>query len=98
MDKPTPVERIEDVREAICQIREFLKEFSMEQFLLDKKVQSAVLFQFVIIGEAIRSLSASGGSEGDSLSLPLPSLANRLLRTNDTASYGSQRRTIVRIP
>ncbi len=54
MDKPTPRQRIEHVLEAIKLIREFVTNVNETDFLKDKKVQSAVQYQFLIIGEAIR--------------------------------------------
>ena len=54
MDKPTPRQRIEHVLEAIRLIREFVETVNEAAFLEDKKVQSAVQYQFLIIGEAIR--------------------------------------------
>nr|MBI1228811.1 DUF86 domain-containing protein [Cytophagales bacterium] len=54
MDKPTPKERVEHVLEAIRLIREFVAETDETEFLKDKKIQSAVQFQFLIIGEAFR--------------------------------------------
>lgn len=54
MDKPTPRQRIEHVLEAIRLIREFIANVNETDFLDDKKVQSAVQYQFLIIGEAIR--------------------------------------------
>jgi len=56
MDKPTPRERIEHILEAISLIREFVSDLDEQQFLKDVKVQSAVQFQFLIIGEAVRHL------------------------------------------
>ena len=59
MDKPTPPERIEDVIEAISSIRKFIGSVSQDDFLKDIKLQSAVLFQFLIIGEAINKVDRS---------------------------------------
>ncbi|TVR40699.1 MAG: DUF86 domain-containing protein [Cryomorphaceae bacterium] len=56
MDKPTPKERLEHVLEAIRLIRLFVADVSEEQFLQDEKVQSAVQYQFLIIGEAIKHI------------------------------------------
>ncbi|MBC7508407.1 MAG: DUF86 domain-containing protein [Ferruginibacter sp.] len=54
MDKPTPKERAEHILEAIQLIREFVVGVSEAAFLKDIKNQSAVQYQFLIIGEAIR--------------------------------------------
>jgi len=54
MDKPTPRERLEHIREAILNIQAFVKDVSKEQFLSDKIRQDAALYRFIIIGEAIR--------------------------------------------
>ena len=54
MDKPTPKERAEHILEAIQLIREFVAGINEAAFLKDIKIQSAVQYQFLIIGEAIR--------------------------------------------
>ncbi len=54
MDKPTPKERAEQILVAIELIREFVTGINETVFLKDIKVQSAVQYQFLIIGEAIR--------------------------------------------
>jgi uncharacterized protein with HEPN domain len=59
MDKPTPKERIEHVLLAIDSIREFIEGSKLKEFQTDLKLQSAVLFQFLIIGEAIRHIDDS---------------------------------------
>ena len=56
MNKPTPVDRIEHVLKSILSIKEFVTGESQDQFINDIKLQSAVLFQFLIIGEAIRHI------------------------------------------
>ena len=58
MDKPTPKERIEHILEAIQHIHEFVKGLDEKDFIADIKVQSAVQYQFLIIGEAIRHIDA----------------------------------------
>jgi len=54
MDKPTPRERVEHILEAISLIREFVADIDQSVFLKDKKIQSAVQYQFLIIGGAIK--------------------------------------------
>ena len=54
MDKPTPKERAEHILKAIACIREFVKGIDEDAFVKDIKLQSAVQYQFLIIGEAIR--------------------------------------------
>jgi uncharacterized protein with HEPN domain len=54
MDKPTPQKRLEHVLVAINLIGEFIGEVDEKSFLQDIKLQSAVQYQFLIIGEAIR--------------------------------------------
>ena len=56
MAKPTPKERIEHILEAIRLIKEFVADVDEAQFLKDVKIQSAVQYQFLIIGEAIRHI------------------------------------------
>lgn len=54
MDKPTPKQRVAHVLEAIGLIREFVSDVDEAGFLRDVKIQSAVQYQFLIIGEAIK--------------------------------------------
>jgi len=54
MDKPIPKERAEHILDAIQLIRDFVNGLDEATFLTDIKIQSAVQFQFLIIGEAIR--------------------------------------------
>jgi uncharacterized protein with HEPN domain len=54
MDKPTPKNRLEHVLEAIHLINEFIDGVDEKSFSQDIKLQSAVQYQFLIIGEAIR--------------------------------------------
>lgn len=54
MAKPTPKERIEHVLHAIQLIKDFVSGVNEKEFLNDIKMQSAVKYQFLIIGEAIR--------------------------------------------
>ena len=56
MDKPTPKQRAIHILEAIQLIRDFVADSSLEVFLSDLKVQSAVQYQFLIIGEAIKHM------------------------------------------
>lgn len=56
MDKPTPKERVEHILNAIQLIRQFVDGADEASFLKDIKVQSAVQYQFLIIGEAIRHI------------------------------------------
>ena len=56
---PSDRERLKHILEAIQAIFDFTINISEEQFLKDNVCQSAVLFQFVIIGEAAASLSLS---------------------------------------
>ncbi len=53
MDKPTPKERVEHILEVIKLIKEFVAGTDENAFIKDVKVQSAVQYQFLIIGEAI---------------------------------------------
>jgi len=59
MDKPTPKDRVEHILKAIQLIREFVEGVDEAQFLSDVKIQSAVQFQFLVIGEAIRSIDTN---------------------------------------
>ncbi len=50
-------ERIAHILEAIGLIEEFIQDVDRNVFLQNKQIQSAVLYQFLIIGEAVASLS-----------------------------------------
>ena len=54
MDKPTLKERAEHILIAIKLIKEFVTGIDETTFVKDIKIQSAVQYQFLIIGEAIR--------------------------------------------
>jgi uncharacterized protein with HEPN domain len=54
MDKPTPKERLEHVLEAISLIKQFVASVDESGFMKNIMIQSAVQYQFLIIGEAIR--------------------------------------------
>jgi uncharacterized protein with HEPN domain len=54
MDKPTSKERAQHILDAILLSRDFVKGLDEATFLTDIKIQSAVQYQFLIIGEAIR--------------------------------------------
>lgn len=56
MGKPTPKERVEHVLEAIGLIRAFVENVDENSFVNDPKVHSAVQFQFLVIGEAVRDI------------------------------------------
>jgi uncharacterized protein with HEPN domain len=53
MDKPTSKERLEHIRTAIHRIKSFINGKTIDDFLIDNVLQDAVLYQFIIIGEAI---------------------------------------------
>jgi uncharacterized protein with HEPN domain len=54
MDKPTPKERLEHIKSAILKIKSFVQDKSPGDFMSDAIRHDAVLYQFIIIGEAIR--------------------------------------------
>jgi uncharacterized protein with HEPN domain len=58
MDKSTPKERLDHIKSAILQIKLFVKNKSLEDFMSDIIRQNAVLYQFIIIGEAIRHIDS----------------------------------------
>jgi uncharacterized protein with HEPN domain len=59
MNKPTPKERLEHISGAVLKIKSFVYGISKDEFLSDIIRQSAVLYQFIIIGEAIRHVDKS---------------------------------------
>ena len=56
MDKPTPKERVEHILRAIELIKQFVADLDENSFSTDTMVQSAVQYQFLIIGEAVRHI------------------------------------------
>ena len=56
MVKPTPKNRLEHLLDSINLIGEFIIDVDEKAFSQDIKLQSAVQFQFLIIGEAIRHI------------------------------------------
>lgn len=47
---------LQDIRESIKQIEEYLKGISQEEFIKDKKLQDAIARRLEIIGEASRNI------------------------------------------
>ena len=56
MDKKATKERVEHMLQSIAYIHEFMCNVAEETFLLDIKLQSAIQYQFLILGEAARFL------------------------------------------
>jgi uncharacterized protein with HEPN domain len=56
MDKIASKERIEHILQSIAYIHEFMQGVREDSFLLDVKLQSAIQYQFLIVGEATRFL------------------------------------------
>jgi len=46
-----------DIHIALLRIHEFIADMTREQFLADRKTQSAVIHQLIVIGEATKRLS-----------------------------------------
>jgi len=58
MVKQSAQHRIEHMLHAIERIEEFMDQVDIKKFKADVKLQSAVQFQFLIIGEAVRHLDS----------------------------------------
>ena len=56
MDKPTSIERVQHILDAIQLIGQFVEGENEISFVKDVKLQSAVQYQFLIIGEAIKHI------------------------------------------
>ncbi len=56
MDKIASKERIEHILQSIAYIHEFMQGVTEDSLLLDVKLQSAIQYQFLIVGEATRFL------------------------------------------
>lgn len=48
---------IQDITNAARLVTEFVKGFDKDTFIYDQKTRSAVLYQFTVIGEAVKRLS-----------------------------------------
>lgn len=59
MDNPSLKERAEHALNSIAQIKSFMKGVSEDRFLKDIQLQSAVQYQFIIVGEAINNIDRS---------------------------------------
>ena len=59
MDKLRDKERVEHILASIQLIKEFITDVDESTFLTDYKIQSAVQYQFLVIGEAVRHLDKS---------------------------------------
>jgi uncharacterized protein with HEPN domain len=59
MDKPSPKERVQHIKSAILKIKSLVLEKSRNEFTEDLLRQDAVMYQFIIIGEAIRHIDRS---------------------------------------
>lgn len=55
--EPEDIERLKHISEATGLIIRFCREKSEEDFIQDEMLHSSVLYQFIIIGEAIRYLN-----------------------------------------
>lgn len=55
--RPVERERLEHILEANHAIFEFTKNMEEQEFESDHQIRSAVLYQFIIIGEAVSALS-----------------------------------------
>lgn len=49
-------ERLEHIQQAILLIQSFVKTQTLKDFAKDVKAQSATLYQFLVIGEAVRAI------------------------------------------
>ena len=59
MDKPTPQQRVQHILNAINLIRKFIENIDEQTFMEDLKLQSALQYQFLIIGEAVTYIDSS---------------------------------------
>ena len=59
MANPSPKQRTEHILQAIELIKQFVADIDETLFLSDVKIQSAVQYQFLIIGEAVRHIDDS---------------------------------------
>lgn len=56
MNKASSKERLEHVKTAILYIQLFVKDQTVDDFLQDTKGQNDSLYQFLVIGEAIKNV------------------------------------------
>ena len=55
--KESDIQRIRHILEAISMVEEFVRDIDQDEFERNNQTQSAVLYQFIIIGEAVSLLS-----------------------------------------
>ena len=65
MVRPSNIERAHHIFNAINLIQEFIKGIDEQQFLNDPKIQSAVQYQFLLIGEAVGQMDSDFLAEYD---------------------------------
>lgn len=56
MDKPTPKDRVQHMRDATARIEAYVEGMDLHAFEADARTQDAVLLQFMVLGEAVRSV------------------------------------------
>lgn len=55
-DPRSDLERLAHIAEALDLIQSFCKDKDVEEFIADKQLTSSVLYQFIVIGEAVRAI------------------------------------------
>lgn len=77
-----------DIAQAANQIREFLRGVTEEMFATDLKTQSAVLYQLLVIGEAVKRLSKQLRNEHNTIPWSLMAgMRDHLIHAYDTVDW-----------
>ena len=77
-----------DMKRAIDQIEEFLDGVSQKTFFEDSKTQSAVLYQLLVIGEAVKRLSPEFRTQHNSMPWALiAGMRDHLIHAYDTVDW-----------
>ena len=84
-----------DIARAAQLIQEFVKEMPKEAFLCDLKTQSAALHQLMVIGEAVRRLSAEFRAENSAVPWTLMAgMRDKLIHGYDVVDLEEVWRTV----
>ena len=88
MSKRRVIEILSDIKEAISRIKKYVKDLNFDQFLKDIKTQDAVVWNFEIIGEAVKLLP--NNLKSNSKSIPwnkIASIRDRLIHQYFGVNY-----------
>lgn len=84
-----------DIYQAASKVVEFSRGFDQQSFLADERTQSAILHQLMIIGEAVKRLSAEFRQAHPHIRwTPMAGMRDVLIRAYDTVDLDEVWRTV----